>query len=47
MVLSSEIALWVDVVGLFLLNIDLLDLCVHEMHLQRVKMEQYKGKANI
>ena len=47
MELSLELALSVDVVSPFLLNIGLLDLCLHDMHLQRVKREQYKEKLNI
>ena len=32
---------------LLLHNMDLLDLCAYDKHLQRIKMEEYEGKFNM
>ena len=46
MVLFLQLSMSVNVVNLLLLNIDLLDLCLHDMHLQWEKGQKYKGKFN-
>ena len=43
---SSVLELSEDVLMLLLHNMDQLDLCVYDKHLQRVKREQYEGKVN-
>ena len=44
---TSGLGLSQDVDRLFLHNIDLLDLCLCDMHMQRVKREQHEGKVII
>ena len=47
MALSSQLELSVNVDNLLLASVDLLDLSLHDIHLQWVKGQKYKGKFNI
>ena len=47
MVLPSHPALTVDVVNLLLPSLDLLDLCLCDIHLQWAKGQKYNIKSNI